>query len=101
MTKSNFEKVAASWIVSWEFSVIYLRTAIPQSGCSRDFFLCAKDFSVLSTVQHRRYLELSICHICLTGNCAAYSCFLKTERFDFTRGFITNVAWVILDYKKL
>ena len=37
MAKTNFKKVAASRIVSWEF------TAIPQSGCWQAFSLCAED----------------------------------------------------------
>ena len=43
MTKSDFEKVAELWIVSWEFSVIYLRTAIPQTKwLLTSFFLVCK-----------------------------------------------------------
>ena len=41
MTKSNFEKVAASWMVSWEFLVIFEDSSITQKCCSRAF-LCAK-----------------------------------------------------------
>ena len=47
MIKTNFKKVAASWNFLGIFGNLrgrlYLKTAIPQSGCSQAFFLCAKD----------------------------------------------------------
>ena len=107
MAKNNFKKIAASRIVSWEFSVVswefaasrnsgflrifgnlrgqlYMTTTIPQSSRSRAFFLCAKDHATFqfclycNTADIQNYL---ICPICLTGNCATCFCFLKTVRF--------------------
>ena len=47
MTKNNFEKVAASWIVFWEFSVISKDSSICGQlflkVASLELFLCAKD----------------------------------------------------------
>ena len=56
MTKSSFEKAAASRIVSWKFSVISENSSIRGQLYLK---VAAKEFLVLSTLQHERYLESS------------------------------------------
>ena len=61
MTKTSFKKVAASGIVSCEFSVISEDSYTSKWLLASFFVMCQGpcDLLALCTLQHKRYLELS------------------------------------------
>ena len=79
MTKANFKKVAASRIVSSEFSVISEDSYTSEWLLTTFFLVCWRscDLLILSTLQHQRYLELSFFPYLLPRKLGCLALFLE------------------------
>ena len=84
MTEANF-KIAASWIVSWEFSVISKDSYITKRMLT-NFFCVRRTIRLISFIYIAtpKIFRITLSPICLTESCIASFYFLKTGRFQKT-----------------